>query len=314
MNRIFLPYNLRGCTIKFIYLLFVSLLACSGPGNAIDENLNQGPIIIPVPVEEEEEEPFSIIIDDSDLSILPEDTGGVHNPVEKADTGAPFGYYVYKPGGYTNDGPEYPLLIFLHGWNPNLGNEPLKNVLVDGPPKLIETNRWNPKFPFIVVSPQLKSRYWPTSSIHALIENLMDEYQVNRDRIYLTGLSLGGGGCWYYAGEYEDNYLAAMVPISASGAPHLVENLVKIPIWAFHGGLDTTVKAYEGYGSVPLIEAINLKKPKIRARLTVYANVGHNAWFMTYDGTGRNYSSQTYDTFDMDIYDWMLAYKKSDQD
>jgi len=261
----------------------------------------------------DEEAPFSVTIDDSDLSVLPEDTGGVHIAVEKNDTHGPFGYYVYKPEGYIDEGPEYPLLIFLHGWSPDLGIEPLKSVLVNGPPKLIEANRWNPKFPFLVVTPQLKASYWPTWKIHSFIEYLMEKYQVNRERIYLTGLSLGGGGCWYYAGEYEDNYLAAMVPISASGAPHLVENLSKIPIWAFHGGMDNTVKAYENYGSVPLVKEINLKNPQVRTRLTVYANVGHNAWFMTYDGTGKNYWSQTYDTFDMDIYDWMLAYKKSDQ-
>jgi len=298
----------------FIISFCLLFLACGGeegleinalPINEEIENNEEQEII--------EEEPFSVTIDDSDLSMLPEDTGGIHTPVEKSDTDGPFGYYVYKPTGYTDEGPKYPLLIFLHGWSPDLGNEPLKSVLGNGPPYLIEKNRWSPKFPFLVVTPQLKTNFWPSSKIHSLIEYLMEKYQVNRERIYLTGLSLGGGGCWYYAGEYEDNYIAAMVPISASGAPRLVDNLTKIPIWAFHGGLDSTVDAYKNFGSVPLVEAINLKNPQVRARLTVYASSGHNAWFMTYDGTGRNYSSQTYDTFDMDIYEWMLAYKKSDQ-
>lgn len=295
-------------------ILFLLLVSCSGDEGPEMNNSNQIPN---TPQQQEEtvieEEVFTVEIDESDLSILPKDTGGSLIAFDDENSNVPYNYYVYKPGGYSDDGPEYPLLVFLHGWNPNLGNEPLENVLGQGPPSLIKTNRWHPKFPFVVVAPQTTTSDWRPYKIHALIEHLMETYQVNKERIYLTGLSLGGGGCWFYAGEFENNYLAAMVPISASGAPHLVENLAKIPLWAFHGGQDQTVKAYENYGSVPLVEAINQKNPKVRARLTVYSNVGHNAWFMTYDGTGHNYSSQTYDTFDMDIYEWMLAYKKSDQ-
>lgn len=300
-----------------IYILIFSLvfLACGGGDGddikVIQENENHGNN------EEEiiEEEVFSVTIDETDLVNLPTDNGGSHIAIKKENTDAAYGYYIYKPEGYVNDGPAYPLLIFLHGWSPNLGKEPLESILVHGPPRLIETNKWDPIFPFLVVSPQLTgSSYWPPYKMHSFIEYLMEKYQVNKDRIYLTGLSLGGGGCWYYAGEYADNYLAAIVPISASGAPSLIDNLTKIPIWAFHGGQDSTVKAYENYGSVPLVEAINLNSPKVRARITVYESSGHDAWGITYSGAGKNYASKKYDSFNMDLYEWMLAYKKSDQD
>lgn len=307
-------FNLKIYNSILSLLLLCFFISCSGDEgpeiNASNQTNNNNQEEEEEVVEEEE---FSIEIDESDLLLLPKDIGGHHFSVLKEDSKAPYSYYVYKPGGYADDGPEYPLLVFLHGWNPNLGNEPLENVLRQGPPKLIEANLWDPKFPFIVVSPQLDSNNWRPYKTHALIEHLMETYQVNKDRIYLTGLSLGGGGCWYYAGEVENNYVAAMVPISASGSPHLLDNLAEIPLWAFHGGQDKTVNAYENFGSVPLVQAINQKIPKVRARLTVYANVGHNAWSMTYDGSGHNYSSQTYDTFNMDIYEWMLAYKKNDQ-
>ena len=191
----------------FFCLLF---LACAGDDEAIgnqikvDENLEAN--------EEEllEEVAFSVTIDESDLTVLPKDTGGIHTAIQKADTEADYGYYIYKPKGYVVDGPEYPLLIFLHGWSPDLGKEPLEKILGNGPPRLIEMNKWNPKFPFVVVSPQLTgSTYWPPDKIHDFIEYLIKKYKVNTDRIYLTGLSLGGGGCWYYAGELEDNYIAA---------------------------------------------------------------------------------------------------------
>ena len=198
----------------------------------------------------------------------------------------------------------------MHGWSSNLGNEPLDNVLLSGPPRLIEKGKWKPKYPFIVVSPQLKAQYWVPITIHRFIQYLLETYQINANRIYLTGLSLGGGGCWYYVGEIEENYAAAIVPISASGAEYLIDNLRKAPIWAFHGGIDTTVKAYENFGSVPLVQSINNTDPIVEARVTVYPNVGHNAWTRTYDGTGRNHYNQQIDKYDVDIYEWMLSYKK----
>jgi len=260
-------------------------------------------------IESEQEIPFEIKIDDSDLVPLPEDVGGIHTAHALGSTSANFGHYVYTPSDYKSDGSAYPLLIFLHGWNSNLGNEPLENVLLAGPPKLIQAGQWNPSYPFIVVSPQLTALYWAPNQVHLFIEYLLNTYQINPNRIYLTGLSLGGGGCWYYVGEIEDHYATAIVPISASGAEYLIDNLRKVPIWAFHGARDTTVEAYENFGSFPLVEAINLTKPAIKARVTVYPNLGHNAWTTTYNGAGRNHL-QRHDSFDVDIYDWMLAHKK----
>ena len=252
---------------------------------------------------------FEVNIDTSDLAYLPEDSGGSQQPFPLGTTTSPYGYYAYTPGGYTPDGAEYPLIVFLHGWNPNLGNEPLENVLISGPPQLIKTAQWHPSYPFIVVAPQLATSYWDPNTLHEFIEHLIDSFQVNTKRIYLTGLSLGGGGCWWYVGEIEEHYAAALVPISASGADHLIDNLKEVPIWAFHGAKDTTVPAYENFGSVPLVQAINQTNPVTEARVTVYPNAAHNAWTITYNGIGRKHD-QLYDTYDVDIYDWMLTYKK----
>ncbi len=111
-------------------------------------------------------------------------------------------------------------------------------------------------------------------------------------------------------GEIDDNFAAAIVPISASGGPSLIDNLRKVPIWAFHGAVDRTVEAYENYGSVPLVEAINATNPAVLAKVSVYPNVGHNAWTITYDGTGRDYFNLLYDPYSVDLYEWMLQYKK----
>ena len=300
-----------------VLIVMVLIASCSsddGPGNVTipQNNIPDSPLMNENEEEEEtENENISeILIDDSDLANLPEDIGGTNTAYPLSSTSAGFGHYVYTPSGYKEDGPDYPLLIFLHGWSPNLGNEPLDNVLQSGPSSLIENGKWKPKYPFIVVSPQLKWNYWPPNIVHGFIKHLIENYQINTSRIYVTGLSLGGGGCWYYVGEIEDNFAAAIIPISASGSPNLIDNLRKVPIWAFHGGLDNTVKAYQDYGSVPLVQAINATNPEVKAKVTVYPNVGHNAWSRTYDGSGRNYSNQQYDQYDVDLYEWLLQYKK----
>ena len=252
---------------------------------------------------------FEINIDVSDLTNLPADTGGTHTPHPYGSTEAFYGHYVYTPSGYQENGLEYPLLIFLHGWNPELGDLPLDHVLSGGPPMLIENGEWDPSFPFIVATPQLLSQYWAPEHMHRFIEYLIDTYRINTKRIYLTGLSLGGGGCWYYVGEVDDNYAAAIVPISSAGAEYLVDNLKSVPIWAFHGQRDATVAFYDRFGSVQMVEAVNAANPNVRARVTLYPNLGHDAWSNTYDNSGQ-FHYQTYDEFKVDIYDWMLSHKK----
>lgn len=253
-----------------------------------------------------------VSIDSADLKLLPVDTGGVHTAYVLGSTEAVYGHFVYTPGGYTKDGPEYPLLVFLHGWDitdytgtdESELNELLRGVT---PPGLIHSGKWNPSFPYIVASPKLKSHwYWRHQDIHAFIAYMMEHYQVNKERIYLTGLSLGGGGSWYYVGERgDDNYVAAIVPISARGEQRIVSNLTKIPIWAFHGDSDTSVPPYENYGSAQLVDAINEEDPEIRPRLTIFENTGHDAWSRVYSD---QYGAGT--SFDVSIYDWLLQYKK----
>ncbi|PCJ98034.1 MAG: hypothetical protein COA50_03655 [Flavobacteriaceae bacterium] len=289
---------------------FSMIIACSKPNNPETKGDNSSQIIDePDPILVETE----IIIDASDLDHLPKDTGGTHTAFPLGTTEAYFGHYVYTPSGYTNDGPEYPLIIFMHGWGErgDSSNDPseLDKVLSWGPPRLIRSNNWDPSYPFVVVSPQLNFTYWPTNKIHEFITYVIDNYQINTNRIYVTGLSLGGGGSWFYAGEMgEESYAAAIVPISASGGAHLIENLAKVPIWAFHGADDPLVNAFDNFGSVPMVNAINQLNPEVKAKLTVYKGTAHNAWTNTYKNLPAD--ANEYDKFDVSIYDWMLQYKR----
>lgn len=257
----------------------------------------------------------TLTIDSTDLKDLPEDIGGTHTAYPLGSTDAVYGHFVYTPSGYTEDGPEFPLLVFLHGWDPTeyTGTDEAElNELLIGttPPGLIQGKNWNPSFPFVVASPRLKTPwYWNHEDIHGFIKYMIDEYQINTKRIYLTGLSLGGGGTWYYIGERgDDNYVAAIVPISARGEARIVTNLTKIPIWAFHGDSDTTVPPFENFGSVPLVEAINADNPEIKARITVFNDTGHDAWSRVYSDQFTTMTEKT--SFTVPIYDWFLQYKK----
>lgn len=300
-------------TYKFYLcvVLFTGLLSCNEERAVV-------PDIIEVP-EETEEIPddfetrlTEVDIDTTDLFMLPADTGGVFMIHDPQSIGTIFRHFVYTPGGYAADGPEYPLLIFLHGWGPWLNNdqEPPEGLLTSGgPPRLIAENNWNPSYPFIVVAPELRSLYWNWNEVHAFINHLIENYQINKRRIYLTGLSLGGGGSWYYPGKLgEESHVAAIVPISARGEASIVENLTKVPVWAFHGHFDQSVDAYSNFGSVRLVEAINKNNPVIKARLTVFANAAHNAWTRTYES--QFYNDVNSDSFEVSIYDWMLQYRK----
>ncbi|MCR9064846.1 MAG: hypothetical protein NXI00_12820 [Cytophagales bacterium] len=171
--------------------------------------------------------------------------------------------------------------------------EELKKVITPVPPKLIEMGDWSPQYPFLVLSPQL--------------------YRVNKRRIYLTGLSLGGQGVWNYGGTYGlTGKVAALVPVCGSGNLANIQNLRHLPVWAFLGSNDNLIKAFSENGSVPMIMGINDSKPSIPAKVTIYPGVGHDSWTITYNGEGQKNAITAYDPYDVDLYDWMLQYTMID--
>lgn len=245
------------------------------------------------------------------LSSLPPDTGGEHVAEHLLPEKNIYGHYIYLPGGY-DSGSEYPLIVFLHGMGEigNSQNNPdeLSKVLRGGIPRLIEKKTWNPVFPALVASPQCHEGWWNAKKIHQYIEYIAAKYKVDMNRIYITGLSMGGYGVFDYVGVYGDSsYVAAAAPICGGGNVKQGKSYQNIPIWAFHGDADPTVSIDR---SIEMIEAINKQNPMHKAKLTVYPNVGHDSWTMTYDGTGMGKESSDYDSFSEDLYSWMLKYTK----
>jgi predicted peptidase len=201
-------------------------------------------------------------------------------------------YLLFLPEGYGKEQKRWPLMLFLHGAGER--GDDLNKVKVHGPPKIVETRK---DFPFIVVSPQCPEDDWWTKKTEMLI-NLLDDiiarYDVDPERVYLTGLSMGGYGSWALASEYPDRF-AAVVPICGGGNRIMSIFLKDMPIWAFHGAKDSVVPVEE---SKELVEAINARGGN--AKLTIYPDANHDSWTETYNN--------------QEVYDWLLEHRRVSQE
>ena len=207
----------------------------------------------------------------------------------------------------------YPLIIFLHGQG-EMGNGSQRNLPIvadNAIPKLI-ANKTFPKnftvngwtYQFIVLSPQFK--VWPQpSDINDMINYAKKNYRVDITRVYICGLSMGGGGDWDYSWNFG-NRVTAVVPISGASWPTIEKGQAiaddDLAVWAFHNNNDPVVPSWY---SEDYVQYINESKPKIKARLTVFQANGHDAWTKA---TDPNYKENN-----KNIYEWMLSHQKKRQ-
>jgi predicted peptidase len=221
------------------------------------------------------------------------------------------GFYKSLPARYDSTTKKYPLLVFIHGVG-ELGNggSDLSKVLYNGVPKLL-TNRTfppqftvnNESFSFVVLTPQFKQ--WPKpSDINELINYAVSNYRIDESRIYVAGLSMGGGATWDYAIAYP-NRAAAIVPICGASWPTQQQcgNIAAagLPVWAFHNADDGTV----GAGTTTMIvDFINGFKPVVTAKKTIWLSGGHDSWSKATNPATRECDGKN-------MYEWMLQYKRS---
>jgi predicted peptidase len=190
---------------------------------------------------------------------------------QRISTVAKLDYLLSLPGGYEKSRTNWPLVLFLHGAGES-GSD-LAKVKVHGPPKLVEANG---PFPFILISPQCPGRGWNADVLYALLQDSMQRYRVDKDRVYLTGLSMGGYGTWALAAAHPETF-AAIAPVCGGGNPADAAKLKHLPIWVFHGARDTTVPLRR---SEEMVEA--LKAAGGNPKFTVYPEAGHDSWTETY--------------------------------
>jgi predicted peptidase len=192
-------------------------------------------------------------------------------------------YLLYLPADYSPKGKtRWPLMLFLHGAGERGTN--LNAVAVHGPPMLIKKGT---NFPFIVVSPQCPNEErWQEDVLMELVDALCHKYPVDTNRLYLTGLSMGGFGSWRLAAKYPERF-AAVAPICGGG--DVIDILLtskkksaaiqSLGIWAFHGAKDPVVPLAE---SERMVSAFR-KAKCAEVELTVYPETGHDSWIAAYN-------------------------------
>lgn len=190
--------------------------------------------------------------------------------------GATVDYLLYLPKNYEN-GKSVPMMLFLHGRGES--NGPLSLVSKWGPPKMAASGE---DFPFIIVSPQCpREDYWSSDvqvkRLKELLGKIESDYSIDKSKVYLTGLSMGGYGSWRMAAELPGKF-AAVVPVCGGGKVEFAEKLVDTPIWVFHGDQDGAVPFQK---SVEMVDAIK-KAGGTSIKFTSLEGIGHNCWSATY--------------------------------
>src|SRR5687768_7393749 len=203
-------------------------------------------------------------------------------------------YLLYLLAEYKSDpNKRWPLMLFLHGAGERGTN--LSAVAVHGPPKIVKEK---PDFPFVLVSPQCPAgERWDDDTVMALLEHAIAKYRVDTNRVYLTGLSMGGFGTWALAVEHPNKFAAA-APICGGGETIPIaladrrkqEQLKKLPVWAFHGAKDPVVKLEESEKMVNALKRLGSQK----VELTVYPEATHDSWTETYENPK--------------LYEWFLSH------
>lgn len=185
-------------------------------------------------------------------------------------------YLLYLPKGYGKDQDKrWPFILFLHGAGQR--GDDVQAIKKHGLPKILDGRD---DFPAIVVSPQCPLDDWWTSQVDSLIALLDDttaRYAVDPDRVYLTGLSMGGFGSWALAASQPERF-AAMIPICGGGTRSMAARIKHLPVWAFHGAKDEIVPLAR---TEEMVEA--LEKAGGNVKLTVYPDAPHDSWTRTYD-------------------------------
>jgi len=226
----------------------------------------------------------------------------------KTTTASVIAYLEYLPEDYNANSDKYPIVIFLHGigergpnsTDPAVLSQYIQNVAKHGPPKHVKNGV---KFPFILISPQLKNNYsrWSSTYVKEVIDHCKTYLRIDQRRIIITGLSLGGGGTWTAAQDYPELFAAVAPVCGGYNDPAKACGIARenIPVWAFHGDKDTVVPLVVSQRMVNAINAC-VPQPSPLAKLTIYSGVAHNAWDYAYRTDNSLHTPN--------LYEWLMSF------
>jgi predicted peptidase len=210
-----------------------------------------------------------------------------NNPQQKAEKSKTYPYLAYLPSDYEKSAKkDWPLIIYLHGSSCKGNN--LERLKKYGPPFYLDRGM---QVDAIVISPQCPSnRNWTTGNwFESFYKELLDKYNIDPSRVYLTGMSLGGFGTWDLASRYPE-YFAAIMPLCGGGRPDMAETMKDVPTWVFHGDKDRLVNVNRSKQMVNAMQELGS-----RPKFSVLKGQGHDIH--------KVYSDQG-------IYDWLLSQHK----
>ena len=233
---------------------------------------------------------------------------GFEAKIYQSSEAASLNYRIHLPENMDQE-KQYPLVLFFHGAGQR-GND--NNKQLECSVKDILAYSKNSNTPVIIVAPQCPTgEQWvntpwgadahtmpekPSTSMAltiGLLQKLQETLPVDASRIYVTGLSMGGFGTWDIVQRMPETFAAAM-PVCGGGDAAIANAIRNVPIWVFHGGSDTVVKAKRSWDMVAA-----LKKVGGKVTYTEYKGVRHGAW-------GRAYT-------DKEALKWLFDQKKSEQ-
>lgn len=224
-------------------------------------------------------------------------------PREYSDSdGAVLKYRLLKPADF-DPKESYPLVIFLHGAGERGDDNTVQ--LKHGMSEFCKP-AMREKYPCYVLAPQCpKGQKWADvdwSQDHValpekisqsmkllfeVVDLMLEDAAIDKNRIYISGLSMGGYGTWDAIHRRPD-FFAAALPVCGGADPTTAEGIKDMPIWCFHGGSDSVVKVEF---SRVMIEA--LKKAGGSPKYTEYEGVGHDSWTATYANP--------------EVYEWLFS-------
>jgi predicted peptidase len=201
---------------------------------------------------------------------------------------ADYNFWLYTPkDSILKSNP--PVLIFLHGRS--LSGSDLNLVKKYGVIHEIENGK---EIPAVVIAPQVSSgKSWEPSKIKSVLDYVQSIYATDSNRVYVTGMSLGGYGTLHFVGAYPE-LVAAAVALCGGGKVSDGCDLAEVPLWIQHGNKDAAVPISE---SEKIVKAIK------------DCNGGSNLKYTVVEGADHGDLEKAFRT--SEIYDWMFQYSKA---
>jgi len=208
-------------------------------------------------------------------------TGFIQRSITRGDRTRKYALFVPTTYKATT---KYPVIIFLHGVGEG-GSDASKNLTVGLAPFVADQMG---TFPFICIFPQSESGGWDENSQAAMdvitaLDDTAKAYNIDQDRVSLTGLSTGGYGTYAIGAKYKERFAALIPMASNASADKYAGDLINMPIHAYCNSSDM----FGGFGGNDrgMVERIKSMGGKY-AEFTMCSDGGHDCWDGVY-GSGE---------------------------